>query len=228
MRIGTIAIVATVAALLLLALSGPGTRFGWWHFRTGLLLFAGSAAVALLAVIFAAFAWRQHRTAALSSGVVALAVVAFVSVSIAGARGKPMIHDISTDLDDPPRFEAVMPLRGAQSNPVNGIDPNVAAQQRRAYADIAPLTIDAAPPEAFRRAKRAAESLDWDIVAADEKAGRIEATDTTRWFGFKDDVVVRIRPANGGSRVDVRSTSRVGRSDVGVNADRIRDFLARL
>jgi uncharacterized protein (DUF1499 family) len=70
--------------------------------------------------------------------------------------------------------------------------------------------------------------MDWQIVSADTAAGRLEATATTRWFGFKDDVVVRIRPDATGSRVDVRSVSRVGKSDVGTNAARVRTFLARL
>lgn len=228
MRITTITVIVAVLAVAMLAVSGPGTRLGWWHFRVGLLLFAGSAVVALVAVILAGFTWKQNRFVAAGSGLVALGVVVFVGASLAGARGKPMIHDISTDLDDPPRFDAVMPLRGATSNPANNIDPNVAEQQRRAYPDVAPAVIDAPPAVAFQRVRSAAESLGWEIVAADESAGRIEATDTTRWFGFKDDVVVRIRPANGGSRIDVRSTSRVGRSDVGVNAARIRELLARV
>jgi uncharacterized protein (DUF1499 family) len=65
-------------------------------------------------------------------------------------------------------------------------------------------------------------------VAADSSAGRIEATATTPWFGFKDDVVIRVAPDPAGSRVDVRSVSRVGQSDVGTNARRIRAYLARL
>jgi uncharacterized protein (DUF1499 family) len=71
--------------------------------------------------------------------------------------------------------------------------------------------------------------MGWEIAEADAAAGRIEATDTTFWFGFKDDVVIRIRPAeDGGSIVDIRSKSRVGMSDVGANAARIRAFRDRL
>ena len=84
------------------------------------------------------------------------------------------------------------------------------------------------PNEAVQKAIDAARALGWEVVASDAAAGRVEATDTTSWFGFKDDIVVRVRPQPGGSRVDVRSASRVGRSDVGKNAERVRDFLARL
>jgi uncharacterized protein (DUF1499 family) len=81
---------------------------------------------------------------------------------------------------------------------------------------------------AFRRAADAARAMGWEMVAADSAAGRVEATATTRWFGFKDDVVVRVRPDGAGSRIDVRSVSRVGGSDVGANAARIRAYLARV
>ena len=84
------------------------------------------------------------------------------------------------------------------------------------------------PDRALARAEAAARALGWKIVAAAPGQGRLEATATTRWFGFKDDVVVRVTPASGGSRVDIRSVSRVGKSDLGVNARRIRAFLAAL
>jgi uncharacterized protein (DUF1499 family) len=110
----------------------------------------------------------------------------------------------------------------------------VAAQQREGYPDLKPIILDAPPDAAFERALDAVHALGWDLVADDAGAGRIEATDTTFWYGFKDDVVVRIRPDGGGSRVDsgsrvdVRSKSRVGGSDVGANAARIRAYAERL
>ena len=106
--------------------------------------------------------------------------------------------------------------------------PEVAAQQRQAYPDVVPLVLEAPADVAFGRALGAARGMGWEIVAADSSAGRIEATATTAWFGFKDDVVVRVTPEDGRSRVDVRSVSRVGMSDVGTNAARIRAYLARL
>jgi uncharacterized protein (DUF1499 family) len=144
------------------------------------------------------------------------------------ARLLPPIHDITTDLDDPPAFEAILPLRAGAPNPAAYGGPEVAAAQRAGYPDLAPLRLNASVPEAYRRALAAARGMGWDIVAADSAAGRIEATATTRWFGFKDDVVVRVRAAGAGARVDVRSVSRVGRSDVGTNARRIREYLGRV
>jgi uncharacterized protein (DUF1499 family) len=74
----------------------------------------------------------------------------------------------------------------------------------------------------------AAEGMGWEVVGRDADTGRIEAVDTTRWFGFKDDIAIRVTPAGAGSRIDVRSKSRVGRGDLGTNARRIRAYLQRL
>jgi len=104
----------------------------------------------------------------------------------------------------------------------------VAAQQQQAYPDLKPKVLSLPPAEAVQKSIDAARSLGWQIAGSDTAAGRIEATDTTGWFGFKDDVVIRVRPQAQGSRVDVRSASRVGRSDIGKNAERIREFLDKL
>jgi uncharacterized protein (DUF1499 family) len=140
----------------------------------------------------------------------------------------PPIHDVTTDPDDPPRFVAVLPLRREAPNSAEYAGPTLAAQQRAGYPDLAPVHLADPPPQAFARAVAAARSLGWQIVAAAPAEGRLEATDRTRWFGFRDDVVVRVLPEAGGSRVDVRSVSRVGRSDLGTNARRIRRFLEAL
>ena len=103
----------------------------------------------------------------------------------------------------------------------------MAAQQREAYPDLAPVDYPIAPEAAFETALAVAQDMGWDVVAADQAAGRIEASDRTFWFGFVDDVVIRVRPTDAGSRVDVRSVSRVGVSDVGKTA-RIRAYRAEL
>ena len=100
--------------------------------------------------------------------------------------------------------------------------------KKKAYPDLAPEILDALPDAVFKHALAAARTLGWNIVSAVPGEGRLEATDTTFWFGFKDDVVVRVVAEGTRSRVDVRSVSRVGRSDVGANARRIRAFLKEL
>jgi uncharacterized protein (DUF1499 family) len=144
------------------------------------------------------------------------------------AKSLPVIHDITTDMEDPPRFVAILPLRANAANLAEYGGEEIAAQQKSAYPTIVPKVLDDPPSEAFRKALNAAIGLGWQVVAADMTAGRIEATDTTLWFGFKDDIVIRIRQNGPGSRVDLRSVSRVGKSDVGTNAKRIQKFLDRL
>ena len=144
------------------------------------------------------------------------------------ARRAPPIHDVTTDPEDPPAFVAVVARRAGARNPVEYAGPAVAAQQRAAYPDLAPLDLAAPPERVFPAVEAAARDLGWEIVAAAPAEGRLEATATTAWFGFKDDVVVRVRAKGAGSRVDVRSLSRIGVGDLGVNAARIRAFLERM
>jgi uncharacterized protein (DUF1499 family) len=199
-----------IVAVLLLLLCGPGVRFGLWPYQTGFLL--------LRAAVFVGGGAALLSLAALlvPAGRTPMALVAFVlGVAAASlplefqrrARAVPPINDISTAGDTAPA---------------------AAEQQRRAYPDIQPWTAKASPEDSFTKALEAARGMGWDIVSADPAAGRIEAVATTFWFGFKDDVSIRVTPQGGGSRIDVRSKSRVGRGDAGTNARRIREYLKRL
>jgi uncharacterized protein (DUF1499 family) len=224
------ALLGLLAAVLVLA-AGPGTRFGLWDFRTGFSAlrwgaYAGLAAVAVAVVLFLV---RPG-----SGGVVPLVLGLLLGLGAAfvpwrwmqQARRVPPIHDITTDLDRPPKFVAVLPLRAGAPNPPTYGGPEVADAQRRSYPDIKPLLLGVPAGAAYSRALASARGMGWELVATDSTTGRIEATATTPWFGFKDDVVVRVRPEGPGSRIDVRSVSRVGKSDVGANAQRIRTYLA--
>jgi uncharacterized protein (DUF1499 family) len=127
-------------------------------------------------------------------------------------------------------FVDVIPLRQAEGavNPPEYLGPAVAVQQKKAYPDLAPLDLASAPTETFTKAAATARAMGWEIVAEKPAEGRIEATAVTAWFGFKDDIVIRVAAIASGSRIDMRSKSRVGRSDVGANAARIREYLAKL
>jgi uncharacterized protein (DUF1499 family) len=140
----------------------------------------------------------------------------------------PPIHDITTDTDNPPAFAAVLPLRKPTSNPAEYGGPGIAAQQQALYPDIRPLVLKKPFDQAFAQALNAAQKMGWALVAVDANAGRIEATDTTRWLRFKDDIVIRVTRQGEDSRVDVRSMSRIGKSDFGTNARRIREYLREL
>jgi uncharacterized protein (DUF1499 family) len=226
----------TLLGALSLLLAGAGSRWDWWDFRTGFAIFRWTlygglgAVVVSLAGLVLALLGRARNTAILSIGtLVLLAAVAVVPVShLRGAGRVPPIHDITTDLDDPPRFVAVLPRRRGAPNAAEHGGAALAAQQRAGYPDLEPVRVPAPPDRVFARAVDVARGLGWEIVATAPAEGRLEATDRTRWFGFRDDVVVRVRPDGAGSRVDVRSVSRVGRSDLGANARRIRGFLESL
>ncbi|MDI1253050.1 DUF1499 domain-containing protein [Thermomonas sp.] len=234
MKPAYIPVLLGIIAFLLLLVSGPGTRLDLWEFRTGFQLlkwaaYTGLAASGLALVMLLLPRIRRRGLAGLVVALVLGLGVAFVPWSgMQRARSVPPIHDISTDTKRPPEFVAILPLRADAPNSAEYGGPELAAAQIAAYPDLQTHQMDAAPAQAFERAQQAARGLGWEIVSIDRTAGRIEATDTTFWFGFKDDVVIRIEPDAAGSRVDVRSVSRVGMSDVGANAARIRKFLRTL
>lgn len=158
---------------------------------------------------------------------VALSLPALIAVLLLGMQGAkaPPIHDITTDPDNPPVFTAAQKLRRTGDNPIEYAGATVAGRQRQAYADIAPLVVSLPPAQAFEKCRTVAEQLRWRIIARNPEQGVIEAVDRTLIFGFTDDIVIRISAVEGGSRIDLRSASRAGVSDLGVNAKRIRSFI---
>lgn len=149
-------------------------------------------------------------------------------LSIAALSRWPPIHDITTDVDDPPSFVALLPYRPASVSPPEYDGAAAAAQQQKSYPDVRPLIVRASPSAVFDAAESLARDRGWQVVAADRAAGRIEAIATTRMMRFKDDVVIRLRVEGDRTRVDMRSKSRVGVGDLGTNARRIRAFLTAL
>lgn len=226
-------LLALLAALLLL-IAGPGTRLDWWEFRFGFqlmrwsLYLAGAAGVVALLLLLIPRTRRGNGVGLAFALVISLATAAVPLLLYQSAQSVPRIHDITTDTANPPEFIAIAPLRADAPNPVDYEGEEVARQQREAYPDIITFQTDAYPAIVFDHALALIDQFGWELVEADADRGRIEATDTTFWFGFKDDVVVRILAGETGTRVDVRSKSRVGMSDVGANAQRIRRFLDAL
>lgn len=234
MKINRLPLFLALAAVVMLAVSGLGARFELWPFRTGfqMLRWAAYGGLAAAAVGLLALALPKLRAGAAGSLVFSIMLglgTAYLPWHWSQqAKTVPPIHDISTDLTDPPEFVAILSLRADAPNPATYGGADVAAAQRTSYPDIQSLPLTLPPAGAFSRALAAADAMGWKLVATDAATGRIEATATTFWFGFKDDVVVRIRPAATGSVLDVRSVSRVGKSDVGTNAKRIRAYLAKV
>jgi uncharacterized protein (DUF1499 family) len=226
-------VIASVLAVLsvLLLLAGPlGARFGAWPFGVGFALLAAAVLTALAAIALGVLGGaRTHRWGvAIAIVVVAAGALLVPLLLLLPGFGKPPIHDITTDPDDPPLFEALLPLRPDGVSPAAYDGPAAAAQQRRAYPDVQPLIVNAPASRAFEQAVEVARDGGWEVIAADREAGRIEAVATTPWFGFKDDVVIRVRPQGAAARVDMRSKSRVGVGDLGANARRIQLFVSTL
>src|ERR1700745_3433111 len=232
-------LILAAVALGLLALGPLGLRLGWWAYGFGLYrLMPASALVAAIAVALSILALAREWSRVHLRGPAMLFIALALAASLVCVpafywytrKTVPPIHDITTDIDNPPAFSAVLPARAAErAGSVDRPPPQLGELQKDAYPDLAPLTITLPPTRAFAEALEVAKSMrGWTIVAADANAGRIEASEQTRWFRFNDDVVIRVVGDGGGSGIDMRSTSRLGRSDYGVNAARIRAYMGAL
>jgi uncharacterized protein (DUF1499 family) len=249
--VSTIAILSLVAGVALgiyTLFAAVGVWFGMWDFRTGFSMLSivnASAnwivAISLAIVIgifFTARRLRLHNVMRLTTFAAIGAVVAILAYVVPETyrpvEGIPPIHDITTNTDNPPHYIAIAPLRAdAPNNMVYGDQANwdkkrMAAAQREAYPDIVPQVFSEPKEEIFNRALAAVNTLGWEVVAQDLTTGRIEATATTFWFRFKDDVVIEVTESAQGSILNARSLSRVGTSDVGKNAARLREFFTHL
>lgn len=222
---------ATLAALAVL-----GFRFGIINYQVAVVILIGGAALGMMAVLSAIVSVLAIITAvetkvtgaflAITGLILGLAVVVPVFQTIQAGYNAPRIHDITTDLQNPPAFVAIAAIRTADHNPLDRKTPvKLAELQRAGYPDLGPLLIDKDPAQVFENAVSLVKARGWEIVAATAENGIIEAIDTTRIMGFKDDVVIRISAKEGKSAVDMRSVSRIGISDMGTNAARIKMFL---
>ena len=211
-----------------------GAHFGAVAPFAGFRAFLLGTLLALIGGILGAFGLRatrggvRGRDRAWFAVIMGALALGFVLAGALPGRGAPRINDFTTDPGDPPTFEYAVrdpETRGRDYSYPAGF----AEQQRAAYPDLAPIHLDVAPREAYEAARAAAESLGWHITLADPARGVIEARDTSKLFRFVDDVAVRVRPADdGGSVVDIRSKSRDGQGDIGVNTKRIRTFRDRI
>jgi len=245
----SLSVIALLSGLAII-LAGPGVRAGLWSYMAGLAIIQAlalpviAAAVASLALlILSAFKDRRVILFPLAGLIVSGGAAAVPVGMLAAAQANPMIHDITTDFDNPPAivagaaFERANPATYVGAEPVPGSQGSLTVQQaqQQAFPDIEAKVLQLPLEEAVGRAEAALAAMGMEILASGPgPAGNngsvvIEAVATTLWFGFKDDFVVRLTPAGeGGVRVDVRSKSRVGLSDLGANAERVRAFMTRL
>jgi uncharacterized protein (DUF1499 family) len=235
-RLARLAFIAACVSALIVAVSGPLHRFLGVDvdvvislFRYGFYVAAGATALALATIVPTRPGDRRRGfVAALLALVIGVAAAWSPLMLFLQAVGAPRINDVSTDTADPPALVTTLQMRADAVTPAAYPGKAVAEQQLSAYPDVLPIILSVPPGEAFKKVDTIAMEMGWDIVARAPTDGRIEAVDTSRWFGFHDDIVVRIRPEGAGSRIDIRSKSRVGRADLGANAHRIRAFAAKL
>lgn len=226
-RLPLLGLVLGLASASAVLVAGFGYRQGWWHFLKGIQIAEGAVYVALFGLVLSLVGlWRSGR----QRGPVLIGLVGLLlSLPVLGmalqweyaTRTHPPINDISTDTEDPPEFWD-MP------NPMAYPGASVAEKQRQGYPDLAPLTLDKAPPAVFEQALQLVQDRGWAVVGSNAAEGRIEAVATSRLFGFADEVTIRIVAEGSGSRVDMRSRSRLGQIDRGTNAQRIRGWLSDL
>lgn len=216
--------------------SGYGYQLGIWDLGMGftLLRYSAYAAIGLLIInVIAIFLLRKtglYTLVYIFGGIIFTGAVTGAALYWQDkAQSVPPIHDISTDLDNPPSFVEVIPLRENASNPPEYAGEETAEYQRESYPQIQPLDLNVPKDEAMEAAEEIIQQRGWEMVDVNLDDGRIEATEKLHWFGFKDDVVLRFTILSGTrTRVDMRSKSRIGRGDVGVNAERIDQFLSDL
>jgi uncharacterized protein (DUF1499 family) len=224
-------LIAGILALLLLLVSGPlyqseilGLMNAFLAMRIALIVGAVAIVLALIQVVFMrkTISWPVTGIAVLCA-----AVAIFVPLSMMNkAKSVPPIHDITTDLVNPPKFVAILALRANASNPAAYQGEEIASQQREAYPELQTQKYSQTTEQVFDAALAAVKHMGLDVVTADKTLGLIEAYDTTTWFGFVDDVVIRIQSAEQTTMLDARSKSRVGMSDIGKNAERLNALIA--
>ena len=228
-------LIGGVIAAVCLPLGALGTKVGLWAFTGGFMLLAAGAVLATLASFLGVIAYiislRKNLVAERSTVLIGIflgvVVLGILGMQYSAASSVPPIHNISTDTVNPPQFDKIVALRtAAKANPLTYNSAELAPQQTKAYPSVKPLTLQASADEVVDRAEAVLRDMGLEIVSVNKNAGLVEATATTFWFGFKDDVAVRVQPAaDGGTQVDVRSISRVGQSDLGANAARIGEIL---
>lgn len=245
-RLSWFALAIAVAAVVGALIAAVGSGAGWWHFRPAftVLRIAFYAAVlggllALVALLIPLRGRRRRATfAALAALVLGAGFALYLGAQMRSARAAPPIHDVTTNIEDMPRFfrlpvrvdnyDNVPYLGRADLHPLLPED-RWKVLHREHYGDLRTVHLPWTPAQTIQRAGELARERGWELRTLNPDEGVMEAVDTSTFFRFKDNVVLRVRRApDGGSLVDMRSISRVGVSDVGVNAKRIRSFLGDL
>ena len=235
-RLARLAFFLACAAALIVASAGPlhrllglGVELALTIFRYGFYFAVAGAALGLATILPTRPGERRRGFVAAFLAVAIGIAAAWVPLSwFLRAQRLPELNDVSTDIANPPPLVVTGQLRRGATTPAAHPGAAAGVVQRAAYPDIVPVVLPLPPAEAFKRVDKIATDLGWDVVARAPSDGRLEAVATSGWFGFNDDIVVRVRPDAAGSRIDIRSKSRELESDLGANAQHIRAFIERL
>jgi hypothetical protein len=209
-------------------------RVELWHFRNSFLLFVLAALIGFAVLVLSVLKMAkdtESKPRALVIAIVATALpLGMLGHSIFKSQNYPFIHDITTDTVNPPEFVAAAKDRSEGDHDVAYEGETIAALQKQGYPDLTGLQLPHNAQDTFTLARQAVTELGWQVLAENSSTMpyTIEAVDTSLLFGFKDDVVIRIQQMENGALVDVRSMSRLGQSDLGVNAQRIRSLFEQI
>ena len=233
-RLALASLILGFLGILLPIIGAVGTRVGLWGFDIGLFMTPAGLVLALVGFLIGVLALLRLRKlgerlvlAAHGAGL-SLLVVLYLGSMLVTVFSVPPIHNVSTDIEDPPQFTHAQSLRAEHQNSLDYDSEVIGPIQREGYPEIKPLVMELAPDEMFGRVKRVLLDMGMEVTREDPAQGEMEAVATTFWFGFKDDLIVRLREVEEGTRLDLRSVSRVGLVDIGANADRIMEVIKRV
>jgi uncharacterized protein (DUF1499 family) len=229
MNLAALTLSLAIASILFLIFGTAGARFDIFGHQIGLLMFSLAGLLSFISICASALFTRrmksaQQRQQLSNAAIIALPAIVFFSISIFQGAGAPLIHDVSTDTQNPPIFIKAPSLRTSGDNSLAFQTANIPLQQQ-AYPELKTLFSQLSPTESQRKAYKIASEMGWLVYYQQE--GHLEAQARSFWFGFIDDISIRIQATDGGSKIDLRSASRVGRGDLGKNAKRLKKFIAR-
>lgn len=228
-KISLLGLMIGISCISAIILSGIGYRSEWWHFSTGFTITEWAIYAAALGFILSLSGLYRTRPSGTRRGFIVnlLAIILTLPILIFAyywenaLTAYPPINDITTDTEEPPSFWDV-------PNPVDYPGGKTAELQHSAYPDLRSLELTKTTDQVFEQALSIVKNNNWEVITADKEEGQIEATASSLLYGFKDDVVIRIQSNNGGSKIDIRSHSRIGKIDRGANARRIRKLIKSL
>ena len=213
-----------------------GVQMEWWTYSGGLSVMKWTTllGVAIALFSFVGFVFfiiksdGQNQKRVLAAFVLSFVPILFILHQEYLMKARPAIHDITTDFTHPPLFFAVLPQGLSSDHSSNYLGGLISKEQTSFYPEVQPLVLEGTPKEVFQKVLRLVHRNRWELIQEDEAHYQIQAVAKSFWLGLKDDVIIRITPEGKESRVDMRSVSRSGENDGGVNAERIETFMQKL